>query len=544
VFLMTFIVQREQDSLNTLALAALVILATDPPSLFSISFQLSFAAVFAIIYGFSCLRDRPTEPKEQREDNWPIRFRSKLVSFFLVSFFAICGSLPLVAYYFNQISLVGLAANMIVVPLVGFISIPIGLVALFTMPFNSLFASWCINAGTMVLSFALGIVKFFADLPFAAVKIVTPGFIEIACFYMLGWALLNLYRRRPNETAAPQNTGAADHIIPGDRDESRRTGRSGLRPSLEMLAGRKITRFSASSLAKITVVLVLFTLAADTCYWLYQRFWHQDLRVTVVDVGNGAASLLELPGGYTILIDGGGFSDNAAFDMGERVLAPFLWSKKIRTVDTLILSHPNSDHLNGLIYIADNFHVKNIWTNNEPGNTLAYAMLMSVVANRGISLPVFEYMPRRHQIEDVEFDFLYPPSDFLKRKNSEKWRNPNNNSLVVKVSLGSISFLFPGDIMAEAEGEIVRMVGNKLTSTVLIAPHHGSRTSSSEIFLDEVNPEVVIISTGRNSRFQLPHRTVLKRYQERGCTIWRTDINGAIRMATDGEHLEVKPFVR
>jgi competence protein ComEC len=545
VFLMTFVFQREQDSLNTLALAALVILMTDPPSLFSISFQLSFTAVFAIIFGFSWVQDRPTVPKNQLKNNWRMRFRSKLASFFLVSFFAVCGSLPLVAYYFNQISLVGLAANIIVVPLVGFITIPMGLVALFAMPLSMPFASWCISAGTMILAFALGIIKFFADLPFAAVKIVTPGFFEIGSYYILGWALLNFSRRGPNVTSAPEPAGtAADHIIPGDRDASLLAGKSDFRSSLKMLSGHKIKGFSTNSLAKIAVVLVLFTLAADTCYWLYQRFWHKDLRVTVFDVGNGSASLLELPGGYTILIDGGGFSDNAAFDMGARVLAPFLWREKIRTVDTIILSHPNSDHLNGLIYIADNFHVKNVWTNNEPGDTLGYAMLMNVIANRGISRPAFEAMSRRHRIGNVELSFLYPPQDFLKRPNSKKWRNPNNNSLVVKVSLGPISFLFPGDIMAEAEAEIVRMAGNQLSSTVLIAPHHGSRTSSSQIFIDEVNPAVVVISSGRNNRFKFPHRTVLTRYQNHGCKIWRTDINGAIRMSTDGEHLEVRPFER
>ena len=99
-------------------------------------------------------------------------------------------------------------------------------------------------------------------------------------------------------------------------------------------------------------------LILDTGYWLHQRFWHRDLRVTVIDVGLGSASLLELPGGYTILVDGGGFSDNSSFNVGEKIIAPFLWRKKIQTVDTLILSHPNSDHLNGLIYIARHFNVK------------------------------------------------------------------------------------------------------------------------------------------------------------------------------------------
>jgi competence protein ComEC len=413
------------------------------------------------------------------------------------------------------------------------------------MPLSVPVASWCIHAGTMILAYALDIVKFFADLPFAAVKIVTPGFFEIGSFYILGWVLLNFSRRGPQVTSAPQTSrAAAEPIISDDCDDPRRAGESGFRSSLERFSGWKIKGVSTGSLAKIAGVLVLLVLAADTCYWMYQRFWHKDLRVTVIDVGNGLASLLELPGGRTILIDGGGFSDNAAFDVGARVLAPLLWRKKIRTVDTLILSHPNSDHLNGFIYIADNFHVKNIWTNDEPVDTLGYALLMNVVAGRGISRPLFEDMPRQYSIENVKLNLLYPPPDFLQKRNLEKWRNPNNNSLVVKVSLGATSFLFPGDIMAEGEAELVRLAGNKLSSTVLIAPHHGSTTSSSSLFLAEVNPEVIIISSGRNSRFKLPKPAVLKKYQKLGCTIWRTDINGAIRMSTDGRHLEVRPFER
>jgi competence protein ComEC len=543
VFLMTCLFQREQDSLNTLALAALVILVTNPPSLFAISFQLSFAAVFAIIYGFSRLQDRHAMPREQLKHRRRLRLRSKLASFFLVSFLAVCGSLPLAAYYFNQISLVGLGANLIVVPLVGFITIPLGLAALFAMPFSLPLAAGCIAAAARVLTYSLGIIEFFSDLPFAAVHIVTPNFIEIGSYYILGWALLNLFPGKPKMTSAPKSMDAdAGPIIPNRGDGSIQSGKPDLRPALKMLSVSKRKGFSTINPAKIAVVLVLFTLAADTCYWSYQRFWHKDLRVTVIDVGNGLASLLELPGGRTILIDGGGFSDNAAFDMGARVLAPLLWRQKIRTVDTIILSHPDCDHLNGLIYIAANFHVKSIWTNDESVDTLGYAMLLDVVAARKISRPVFEDMSRQFKIADVELNLLYPPPNFLKKKNTEKWRNPNNNSLVVKVSLGATAFLFPGDIMTEAEAEIVHLAGHKLSSTVLIAPHHGSKTSSSDIFLDEVNPEVVIISAGRNSRFNLPHLSVLKRYQKRGCAIWCTEINGAIRMTTDGRRLEVEPF--
>jgi competence protein ComEC len=194
VFLLTFLFEREQEPLNTLGLAALVILIADPPSLFSISFQLSFTAVFAIIYGFSWVQKRTATAKSQIKGRRRLRFINKIVSFFLVSFFAVCGSLPLVAIYFNQISLVGLAANFIVVPLVGFLTIPLGLVALFVSPLSATAALWCIQTGCGILTIALGMVQVFADLPFAAVKIFTPGLLEIGCFYVLCWALLNLHR--------------------------------------------------------------------------------------------------------------------------------------------------------------------------------------------------------------------------------------------------------------------------------------------------------------------------------------------------------------
>ena len=541
IFLLTFLFESEQDPLNTLSLAALLILVADPPSLFSISFQLSFSAVFSIIYGLSRIQNRRTRKKNLPQESWFLRIRGRLITFFQVSLFAICGSLPLVAYYFNQISLVGLAANFIAVPLIGFITIPLGLTALYTLPFSTTLAAWCIKIGTLILSFALNVINFFADLPFATVKTVTPSLLEIVCFYIFGLALLNLrFFSRQAVILPPTAPGVADRNSAVNSIEGPpRADKSVWRRFAAIPAGLRGRAFGPGQLAKLAMLLVLLTLMLNTGYWLHQRFWHRDLRVTVIDVGLGSASLLELPGGYTILVDGGGFSDNASFDVGEKIIAPFLWRKKIQTVDTLILSHPNSDHLNGLIYIARHFNVKNVWSNNESRNTLGYAQFLEVIADQNIHLVAFEDLPRRHRIDGVVIDLLYPPPDFMNLRNTQNWRNTNNNSLVVKASLKSISFLFPGDIMDEAEKELVRLAGGRLSSTVLIAPHHGSKTSSSPVFINTVNPEVVIISSGRNNRFKFPHAVILERYENKGCAIWRTDISGAIRLATDGQQLAI-----
>ena len=242
------------------------------------------------------------------------------------------------------------------------------------------------------------------------------------------------------------------------------------------------------------------------------------------------------------MIDGGGFSNNATFDVGARIIAPFLWQQKIKTIDLLVLSHPNSDHLNGLIYLADHFNVTALWTNDEQHHTLGYKKLMQVCSRRGIFLPAFAHLAREHLLSGVQLDILYPPLDFMELKESDKWRHSNNNSLVLKVSYGDASFLFPGDITAAAEKELAGSAAGRLASTVLIAPHHGSRSSSSLQFIDKVDPEVVVVSCGRNSRFKFPHPEVLQRYANLGAEIYRTDLNGAVLLSTSGQGMRIKPF--
>ena len=523
IFLLTFLFEREHDLVNTLALAAMLILIIDPPALFSISFQLSFAAVLVIIYSLSrvpnpWLSDQNKMPKPKF-----LLIKQKLFAFFIASFFAITGTIPLLMLYFNQVSLAGFFVNIIIVPLIGFMVVPLGLLAVFLYPLSAFGASVFLKAGAAVLSPTLGIVNFFAGLPYAAVKTVTPTYFEIGLYYLLFWSLLNLKRTRAI-LAVEQDLQEAEE----------RTRRIFLGKKLFLTTLR-------NKMARIIVAVVIIAAIADTFYWLNKRFWHDDLRVTVIDVGHGSSALLELPDGYNIMIDGGGFSDNTIFDIGARIIAPLLWRKKIKTVETLILSHPNSDHLNGLTYIAENFDVKEVWTNNQATNTIGYDKFMTVIEKKSIRLPTFKTLPRFHAINGVRLEFLHPSVDFADKSKRGWWRDLNNNSLVIKVTLGSQSFLFPGDIKARAETELIAATGDHLPSTILIAPHHGSKTSSSTPFLDAVNPETVIISSGWQSRFGFPHQPVLNRYKQRGVRIFETARHGAVSMTTDGRSITIRP---
>ncbi len=548
VFLTAFFFEKDQDLMNTLAIAAMLILVVDPPSLFSISFQLSFVSVLSIIYGLLRVHISGLFDSGPPKMNWRFAVFKKLVIFFCVSVFAILGTLPLVMLHFNQISLVGVMANFIIVPLIGFLAVPLGLLAVFGLPISMAAATWSIKASAAILIRGIDAVWFFSDLPFAAVKTITPSFLEIGCYYLLAWALLNLKsepgtRTRVNRTVSDSDRG------PGSKNGENQgippkicAGRLGLKCSRLLQKWRTLT-FSRYELARMIGGIVMLVLCADIGYWVYQRFWRDDLRVTIIDVGQGSAVLMELPRGGCILVDGGGFSDNDVFDVGGRVIAPFLWRKKIKTVDSLILTHPNSDHLNGLIYIARHFNVKNLWTNNETRDTAGFGQFMTTVAEKKINLLNFKDMPRTYEIEGVRVKVLYPPKDFLVKRIKDTWRTPNNNSMVVKVTFGSISFLFPGDILEAAESELAAVAGNELKSTVLLAPHHGSISSNTPQFLEMVQPEIAVISSGWKNSFHFPHPLVLSRYAERNYKVFRTDIQGAINFSTDGQFLGVTPFV-
>ncbi len=547
VFLMAFFMVRDQDLLNTLALAAMVILIIDPPSLFSISYQLSFVSVLSIIYGFSRVRVRGIWGNHLSKINWRHKALNKITIFSLVSVFAILGTLPLVMFYFNQISLVGVLANLIIVPIIGFIAVPLGLLAVFIAPLSIVTATWVINASAVVLIQGIQVVKFFSDLPFAALKTITPSLLEITCYYLFAWALLNLKSKTSACPGSEQASLASDKSDwpPDEKIQLKPHERAIKKTGLQIRGLLKRWRPEApskSDFAKLIAGVVILVLCFDVTFWLYQRFGRDDFRVTVIDVGQGSAVLMELPGGYCVLADGGGFSDNTVFDVGARVIAPFLWRKKIKSVDTLILSHPNSDHLNGLIYIARHFDVKNIWTNNEARKTVGYRQFMDVIAEKKIILSRFQQLPRTCEIKGVKLEILYPPKDFLEKRKNDEWRTSNNNSMVVKAVFGAKSFLIPGDILARAEKELATLAGEALKSTVLLAPHHGSISSSTEKFIETVQPKIVVISAGWKNPFNFPHPSVLARYRGRGCRIFRTDISGAIEFTTDGNSLEIMPF--
>jgi competence protein ComEC len=511
IFLMTFLIHREHESLNTLAVAAILILIVHPPSLFAASFQLSFASVFAILYFLPRFWQPDTDDLNIRK-----RIKNYTLSSFWVTLCATIGVQPLVMLYFNQISLISPIANFILIPLVGFMATPLGLIFAALSLLSPAASRWGLELCAAILKISLNLTDFFANLPFSAIKTITPTLLEVICMYMLLLALMALKKKQ--RTTAQMLKALT---LPN---------RDAMQPYVKNI-------WRAISVASAIL------LGMDALYWGYQRFLRSDFRVSILDVGQGTANLLEFPGGPVMLIDAGGFSNPAAFDIGKMVVAPLLWRKKIRTVDIIVLSHANSDHANGMAYIAAHFHVKGVWVNTEPDGGSGYRRLMDILLEQGLEPADFNTFSRHHEINGVSLDIVNPPPDFLEKRQAESWRDINNNSLAVRACYGTVNMLFAGDIKSGAEKEMVALYGNRLHSRVLVAPHHGSKSSNSVVFADAIEPQIVIFSTGLNNRFDFPHPSVIKRYRDRGATLLNTASHGAIEISTDGNALTITPFI-
>ena len=410
-----YLVRRKGDTLNLIALAGLLILAWHPPMLFTVGFQMSFAAVLAIVLGLGhAWPRRGAVPAAQHRSPG---FR--LLTFWAVTLYATIGTLPLLMYYFQQFSLIGLVANLIAVPLIGFTALPLGLLALVLLPFSAAGASACLHMGGFVLDAVIAVGRWAAAFELAALGTFQPTGVEIGGYYILVAALVAL---------------------------------------------RSYAR------ARWMLAAALVILLADAGYWYHYRFAHRDLRLTVLDVGQGSAALLEFPGGATMLVDGGGYADNRVFDMGRSVVAPFLRRHKILTVDYLVLSHPSSDHMNGLMHVVQHFRPGILIWNHERAASESARRFRKLIAVEALRNPPFESLAREFNIGGATVRILNPPADFARRRDREGGRRLNNNSIVLQVRYQGQTILLPGDIERPAERTLGSSMSKTLRSTVLLAP--------------------------------------------------------------------------
>jgi competence protein ComEC len=267
------------------------------------------------------------------------------------------------------------------------------------------------------------------------------------------------------------------------------------------------------------------------------------LRLTMLDVGQGDAMVLEIPGGegrpftgQTLMVDTGGSPfGSGGFDIGARVDEPALWAIGVRSLSALLLTHGDPDHIGGAAALIDDFHPGAVWQGIPvpPAEALQAVLARAAAANSRVEA--------RHKGEEFTLGaarilVLHPPAPDWERR-----RIRNDDSVVLEVVYGDVAMLLTGDIGSDVEREIVPHLIPARTRVLKVA-HHGSRTSTSQELLDAWRPQIALISCGRGNAFGHPAPEVVARLAAAGARIYRTDRDGEITVDTDGQHVFVRTF--
>jgi competence protein ComEC len=517
---------RRGQLLNLLAAVAMVYLIYDPGQLFEAGFQLSFLAVAAIallaapvleatsklyargLTGITQPSRAPRLPPRAAQFRLELRLLAETASFYIrlprewwerafafgarIVFYAydlavisaaiqIGLALPM-AIYFHRISLTGISANILVVPLLALV-VPLGFLAIFTAwHLPAAMAGWLLRAGEKIAEWHTGL---------------EPDWRVLAPPFWLGISF----------TAA---------LL------------------LLAFAMRRSLRWSWAALA---LVLALFALI----------FWHPfppqlhrgELELTAIDVGQGDSLLVSFPDSKLMLIDGGGvlsFGRHpvSRLDMGEDVVSPYLWSRSIKKIDVVTLTHAHDDHAGGLPAIIENFHPSQLWTSVTPASA-AWSAVRNKARSEKVKILRLS-SGRSFDFGGARIDVISPPANYVAASSPT-----NNDSLAIRITYRQRSLLLTGDMEKPMERRAL-IDGEPLRADILKVGHHGSNTSSIDPFLDAVAPEFAIISDGFENSFRHPHPKVLDRLAAHRAGILRTDRDGLITIRTDGRSLSVETF--
>ncbi|HEV2224857.1 MAG TPA: DNA internalization-related competence protein ComEC/Rec2 [Candidatus Acidoferrales bacterium] len=553
IFLFARLLFRRVALVNTVALAALILLIARPDELFDASYQLSFLAA-GVIAGLAVpWIDRTSSPVRRALDHIgdvtrdrlhspcatqfrldlravanglalrlpkrlsalaeplftaPVRLGLRLWDVVLLSFCIQLGMMPLLALYFHRVSLSGPASNVLAVLLTTLI-VPLGFLSLVATYVWSALAAAIAKVTGLLVGGLLSSVGWFSRLPRMSWRIPEPPqwflavFMAILiCLAALAWLAAQQLERNRTTTGAIRK-----------------------RRTLEWL----------------TLAALLASAVVVGTHPFKPGLARGKLEATVLDVGQGDSIFLSFPDGRTMLIDGGGAAGaervggyQSGIDVGEQVVSPYLWTRGVKKLDVVLLSHAHHDHIDGLRAVLNNFRVGQLWVGRDE-DASAYRALLAQAAARHVKI-VHREQGEAFNWDGVEGQILWPADP------TEAPAAANNDSVVLRLEDGKIRFLLPGDIEKQVESTLTRE-HDPLGADFLKVPHHGSKTSSTEPFLDAVAPRIAVISVGEGNSYGLPNAETVERYHAKNIKLLQTDQAGAVTASTDGRTLTVRTFV-
>ena len=453
-----------------LALAALFATLADPMAIYDLSCQFSYMAVLAIVLVLQW------NERDARENHVPQAVVAKLKNrgklYVLITLAVTVATLPLVAYYFNQVAWFGIFANAVVVPFVGFLVVPLGLGASILVLLGGLEHVPFEWVHQTIITFLTDVVGRMAAVPGVRLHVASPSPFAIAGFY---GCLLIVF-----------------------------------------LSQNLVSRWKRLS------VLTVLTLCFVWWTWLPRHVGEDKVRVTFLDVGQGDATVIELPD-RTILVDGGVAYER--WNIGRMVVAPYLWDQGIRRLDHVIATHPQLDHVGGLPWIIKRFEIGQYWSNGDQRRESFYKRLTAAVEEKGLVDQVAWEGKEIISEGPCRLISLNPSRDHPSGET-----NLNNRSVVLSLTCGPHSILLTADVEVEALNRLLDHPGVQ-SATVVKIPHHGAKSSLNRRWIRQLRAKTAVVSAGKGNRYGHPAQAVLWAY--RHMDVYRTDSDGAIVLSMD-----------
>ena len=572
VLLFSQVIYRRGTLLNALGLCAVVLLMWRPNDLFSPSFQLTFVSVTAIVAmsfpliehlraigNWSPSAEKPFPPdvspwfrkfcemiywretvweREVSRQIWSARiFKSPyfkrleknglqnavryVFEAVLISLVAQLWLLPLVIIYFHRVSFFGILLNLwvgIFIALESFTAI----FTIFLAGISDVLAVPFIKLTELFNWLLLVIPGYFVEKDRASMRLpnYAGGMKLVYLLYFVPLLIFTvfLYRWKP----------------------------FALSPKSRVQSAKFFVRSAFVSFACLLSLIIFHPFSAPSP--------DGRLHIDFLDVGQGDCALITFPNGETLLVDGGGkvnfnrtlvqneFEDEPELfesdkqNIGETVVSAYLWEKGYARIDYILATHADADHIQGLRDVANNFAVRSAMFGRTPPKNAEFAALYEVLQKRDV--PIIKIS--RGDVFDfggVKVEVLYPENDDAPDAESD-----NNHSVVLHLIYGTRKFLLTGDIENITENALLT-APEFLRSDVVKAAHHGSRTSSTQEFIDAVQAQIVVVPVGRESSFGHPHPEVLERWKNSGAKIYTTGERGTISISTDGKDLQLNTFL-